>query len=738
MFNPSVSVVVNTYNRASSLNNTLIGLSHLQYAPYEIIVVNGPSNDLTHLILEKWQDGIKIAECAEPNLSISRNIGISRASGDIVAFIDDDAIPHPRWIEKLVPKYADELVGGVGGYTVDNTGVRFQACKTVADRYGNAFYPSPFFDERPLNHVGAPIFPTLLGTNSSFRRSVLHEIGGFDHAYAYFLDETDVCLRIVDSGYQVHYEQSALVFHQFAASHVRSQERIAKTLFPSATSKAYFIIRHGARQSPAKAGLQLEQYRISTLNSNQGLADNGFITQHHRASLDQDLIAGIQIGSQMGYQAFSAKVGDLAISSTDEPFKPHLTGNRLRVALISQDFNPTSDAGIGRWTRLLARGLADRGHIVHVISRASEEAATHFEDGFWHHSRPDDVMFCDDLTADHNVPLPIAARASAVRSALQYVKTFGLDLVSFPIWDIEGLACVSDPDLAVVMSLHTSYSLAKPHKKEWNLRPLHEHFSINKVIAVENKLLGEVPTILANSKAIIDDLTEVSGVHFADRAILVPHGTEDPFLISPERRVSRDSAANPFRILFVGRFEMRKGFDLVAKVCSHIIQTGANVEIDLVGEELSSANINWLSQVNAEGITDDSRVRFRGVISRTALNDLYSAAHVVLMPSRYESFGLVAIEAMAAGAPVIALDVGGLSEIVVHDVSGYVVPTDGNEVSSIQHHLRAMIRNENLREQLSAGARNLYESHYTLDKMIDGIEAAYWAAHQKRKVPNAT
>ncbi|MGG2383090.1 glycosyltransferase family 2 protein, partial [Salmonella enterica] len=84
---------------------------------------------------------------------------------------------------------------------------------------------------------GTPYYPSLLGTNSSFRSSALRAIGGFDHAFAYLLDETDVCLRLVDAGWRVLYEPRALVYHQFAASHIRSPRRVARTLFPSARSK---------------------------------------------------------------------------------------------------------------------------------------------------------------------------------------------------------------------------------------------------------------------------------------------------------------------------------------------------------------------------------------------------------------------------------------------------------------------------------------------------------------------
>ena len=92
----AVSIIVSTLNRADHLRNALTSLSHLDYPCFEIVVINGPSSDTTNELLEEWQPRIKIGLCLEANLSMSRNIGIALASGEIVAFIDDDAVVHPN------------------------------------------------------------------------------------------------------------------------------------------------------------------------------------------------------------------------------------------------------------------------------------------------------------------------------------------------------------------------------------------------------------------------------------------------------------------------------------------------------------------------------------------------------------------------------------------------------------------------------------------------------------------
>lgn len=732
MYEPPVSIVVCTYNRAESLTDTLHGLSQLNYPNYEIIVVNGPSTDATTEAIAKWRNRIKTVQCDAANLAISRNLGITAAAGEIVAFIDDDAVPHPQWINRLATKYADDRVGGVGGFTIDNTGSRFQSRKTLCDRFGNAFSVSAMFDERPLNKVGTTLYPSLLGTNSSFRRSVLVEIGGFDSAFAYFLDETDVCLRIVDAGFQILYETSALVFHQFAASELRTPRRIKRTYYPLAVSKSYFIMRHGAAHSVEEAGRQLNSFRESILSENETLAEGGDIIPAHRTSLDQDLLRGIDAGTALARTASTRSKEVLVPPKASTAFNAFKTERRMRIALVSQNFTRDQSTGIGRWTWMLAKGLTERGHIVHVITRA-DQASTQFVEGYWLHSLPDDPFAGEVVAINKKIPLAIASRAAAVRQAVRYVKSFGLDLVSFPIWDLEGIACIDEPNVALTMSLHTSFGLAKAHKEEWQVRPLQEHFEIEPTIAAEHRLLQEIPTILANSKAIVSDLSRLSGIDFSARTIIVPHGTTDPFAINANRRTMRANNSSKVKLLYAGRFEARKGFDIAILAFAALLHD-FEIEVDLVGDDLSPQAVSWLEALGVSHLLTHPQVRFTGVVDRETLDDMFSTADIVVLPSRYESFGLVAIEAMAAGAPVIAFRVGGLAEIVEDGVSGRLLKTGGNDIQAVVDAVRSLVQDSNLRSKLSAGARAAFERHYSLTLMIDGVEKALKLAQERRLV----
>lgn len=717
---PPVSVVINTLNRADLLDDAIAGVMQLDYPAFELVVVNGPSTDHSEDVLGRWRGRIKHLRCDVANLSVSRNVGIAGASGEIVAFLDDDAVPHPHWLRHLAKAFADPAIGGAGGFTVDNTGQRWQVRKTVCDRFGNAYFPPDTFDERVLNWPGTPHYPSLLGTNSSFRMEALKEIGGFDHTFAYLLDETDVCLRLVDAGWGIVYEPSALIFHQFAASHIRTSTRKARTLYPSVVSKTYFINHHGRSEGYANVAQSLQDYREELLRANAWLEEHGEISPLHRWTLDGDVEAGMETGMEASSRArLEAKViGDLAAHAEVEagPFLPPDQPRPLRVALVSQGLPPTNEAGIARWTLLLAEGLRDEGVAVHIITRASDLPSRRFVGGIWYHAiaaAPDEA---DALANTYRVPRSgVADWMAGVMREIAFLKTFGLDLVSFPIWDLEALPVLDDPDLKVVMSLHTSYRLARPFKPEWNSRVIFARSFIDLMIGAETKALARAPHILANSQAVINEIEQEYALTLGERARIVPHGTPDildRLGVSVEHKLARQKGGDPLRVLFAGRFEARKGHDLALRVAAQF-RGDARIRFEFVG---ATPDASLLELMGREFGLDPARnpgLVFHGEVSRTALEALYYAVDVVLMPSRFESFGLVAIEAMSAATPVLALAAGGLAEVVEDGVSGFLFSDEEAFVTGSAEKLTALINDRSALGKLACTSHTAFATRFS-------------------------
>src|SRR5207237_6221910 len=132
--------------RAKSLRDTLQALRYQTHDAFEVVVVKGPCTDDTNAVLRGF-DGVRVADCHEVHLSKSRNVGVAAAGGEVVAFIDDDAIPEPAWLAELVAAYDAPHVGGAGGLVYDHTGFALQYKYSVCDRLGgNCFDVKPPFD----------------------------------------------------------------------------------------------------------------------------------------------------------------------------------------------------------------------------------------------------------------------------------------------------------------------------------------------------------------------------------------------------------------------------------------------------------------------------------------------------------------------------------------------------------------------------------------------------------------
>lgn len=90
--------------------------------------MNGPSTDGTHEMLRAFEDEIRLADCSDASLGRSRNIGVECAGGEIVAFIDDDAIPRADWLEKLITPYRDERLRVTAGASRLDAGGSRRCC----------------------------------------------------------------------------------------------------------------------------------------------------------------------------------------------------------------------------------------------------------------------------------------------------------------------------------------------------------------------------------------------------------------------------------------------------------------------------------------------------------------------------------------------------------------------------------------------------------------------------------
>jgi O-antigen biosynthesis protein len=197
---PKISVVVCSYNGAKTIRDTMEGLKKLDYPDFEVIVINDGSNDATQEIVSDYN--VKLISTKNGGLSRARNRGIDEATGEIIAYIDDDAYPDPQWLKYLASLYLNSDFAGIGGPNIAPDGDG-----PIAFCVSNA-------PGRPVHVLTSDeIAEHIPGCNMSFRRNILQEIGGFDSVFRAAGDDVDICWRIQEKGYTIGFHPSAFVWH---------------------------------------------------------------------------------------------------------------------------------------------------------------------------------------------------------------------------------------------------------------------------------------------------------------------------------------------------------------------------------------------------------------------------------------------------------------------------------------------------------------------------------------------
>jgi len=225
---PLVSVIIITYNRCRELERCLNSLMAQTYANFETIVVDGGSTDCTADVIR--QHTIKlIRETKKGGISAARNLGISHSNGDIVVFLDDDAVTEKNWLENLIKPFASENVAGVCGKVIPLT-------NTLLNREF-----APDYDQ------GSDIKETkyFVGCNMAFRKSALVKVGLFDPKIRYGHDENELCSRLLKADYRLIYTPYSVIHHDY----VRSFFALLKKKFK--LGKSHYYVEKKLKHHPS-------------------------------------------------------------------------------------------------------------------------------------------------------------------------------------------------------------------------------------------------------------------------------------------------------------------------------------------------------------------------------------------------------------------------------------------------------------------------------------------------------
>lgn len=718
-----VSIVVNTYNRGDSLRRTLQSFTYLDYPEFEVVVVNGPSTDNTAAVIAEFADRIKVGNCANRNLSESRNIGVALAAGEIVAFIDDDAYPDPAWLDRLVEGYDDDEVAAVGGPVYDHTGAALQARYTFGTRLGDARVG---IDEaNPTELLNTPWsveFVNTLGTNSSFRRDRLIGIGGFDEEFEYYLDENSVCWRLVEQGWVVKALDDGYVYHKFLPSDVRGENRAARNRYQVIKSKCFFALKHGLG---VHSFYEVCQSILGFVENQRAdyrwCVANGLLTEEDLKQFESDVHAAFDAA----LWSFASHVDKTRspewFAERQQPFLPFTVrrpaSDKLHICFFSQEYPPGPVNGIARFVHTLATGLAAEGHLVRVLTRGESHDRVDLEEGVWVHR-----IVIEEHPLPDGVAVPPALwnySASLLDELLRIDSHRKVDLVQGPNWDSELIAVVLDGGFTTVLSLHTPLATVQ------DVEPavVSGNPYLEQMLALDRLCLDRSTALLANGDAVvaaIEDRYELSLPR--DKLAIIPHGVPDKGGID-----APDLHPETVEVLFVGRLEQRKGIDTLLAAIPDVAREFPEARFVLVGDDTVPSETGVPHRVAFErspaAAELGDRVRFTGLVDDEELEQWYACCDIFVAPSRFESFGLVLVEAMALGKPVVAGDNAGMRSIVEEGSNGYLVSPD--DPDALKEALGRLISSADLRREFGDRSRRLFEERYSVAAMVEQTNRFY-------------
>ena len=414
----------------------------------------------------------------------------------------------------------------------------------------------------------------------------------------------------------------------------------------------------------------------------------------------------------------------------------------LRIAMLSYHTCPLAilggkdTGGMNVYVRDLTRELGCMGIHVDVFTRSQDEHVPHVLHDLGYGNRVVHVP------AGPEVPLAKRELTNYLPQFVEGIKAFAAekgihyDIIHSHYW-MSGLAAESLSDAwggtPIVHMFHTLGEMKNRIAQSDEERESPER------IAGEKRVLGRVDRVVT---ATLAERTQLRFLYKADdrKLITIPPGVDTSHFYpipSDEAKAFIGLKPDTRMILFVGRIEPLKGVDTLIRAmsCLKLMDNNRPVDLAIIGGEpdvspeqrtSEMARLQKLCDELAMGRT----VIFLGKRGQDTLPYYYSAAEVLVMPSHYESFGMVALEAMACGTPVIASEVGGLGFLVQNGKTGYTIPNGDPEV--LCDKLSTLLNDPSLRETMGRRAAE-YAQSYTWDKIAAQIVKVYQALLNKNK-----
>jgi D-inositol-3-phosphate glycosyltransferase len=400
----------------------------------------------------------------------------------------------------------------------------------------------------------------------------------------------------------------------------------------------------------------------------------------------------------------------------------------LRIAMLSYHTCPLATlggkdtGGMNVYVRELTRQLGHMGIHVDIFTRSQDDHVPHVLHDLGYGNRVVHVP------AGPESPKSKSEMARYIPEFVEGINQFAIekgityDVIHSHYW-MSGLAAAALSDAwggtPIVHMFHTLGEMKNRVARSEDER------------AGEDRLKGERQVLRRADRIVVATLAELTQLRFLYRAenhklVTIPPGVDTShFYPIPSDEAKQFIGLKPEdrMVLFVGRIEQLKGVDTLIEAMSCLDLKGLHrpVHLAIIGGEPNAIPEDMSDEMTRlQKLCDDlfmgGMVVFLGKRGQDTLPYYYSAAEVLVMPSLYESFGMVALEAMACGTPVIASEVGGLGYLVQDGVTGYTIPD--SEPQALCDKLSLLLGDPQLRETMGLRA-----SQYALDYAWEKIAA---------------
>ena len=370
--------------------------------------------------------------------------------------------------------------------------------------------------------------------------------------------------------------------------------------------------------------------------------------------------------------------------------------------------------GPSRYVHTLATGLHSLGHQVHVLVIAEnvEDIRPVVIDGVTVHSmKAKNIPYLERFAPN------LRRSWDLCRAVKDLHAQYRFDVIEVP--NIEGMGYFLARKFGdrFALRMHTAFLQhvrIKGQQLNWARRFTHW---------LDSATARAARHLLTHSMANAEEMREVYALPQNRTIHVIALGTAIPDLL--KSKVGRGPHAH-FQILTVGVLEPRKGTDVIFKAIPKIVAEVPSARFTFVGRDSQTApgDVTWqtyFERSRPEAIQD--KVVFKGKIPEEELRSLYDDCDVYLSPTRYESFGLTLIEAMAYAKPVVSCRAGAVPELVDHGRTGLLVEL--GDVAGLADAIVSLARDAEMRRRIGAAAREHVRERFSTRLMVERTESLF-------------